>query len=304
MIPGLWNVNRKSFNSSHKCAPPLQLDASGFSPFGKVLSGLATLRSVLNPTPGDSDGVSQDEYSNGGDEWLSAHYTEITRISRAYINSPAPAPALTPSPSIKPADDGDAWVHFPRKGGVLGNEFIVKRAHTLTTVSMDLKFDFEQQPAIEIFLLESAAYYKFGWALIATYNFTSHRSCKEIDVQETGICRVTGTFNHSLWPGSRYMVGLAVGPTKLGMCPPEYLDRPNFHGNNTADCFGEWTGSHEALNQTLPSLLCQPLPTEKVQVQGHRPGSLFPMDLTMIAQAHDRLRDHLTVRSLPFPRAN
>lgn len=252
---------------------------------------------MVNPTPGNSDGVDQDKYMNGGDEWLSAHYSDITRITRAYVDSDMPAPAPSPSPNNNPAA-GSKWSQFPRKGGVLGNEFVVKRAHTLTSVSMDVKFDVKQQPAIEVFLLESAAYYKFGWALIATYNFTSDGSCEETDTQEIGVCRVTGTFNHSLWPGSRYMVGIAVRPRSE--LPVQYLDRPNFHGNSTADCFGEWTGSQESLNRTLASLLCQPLPIKKVQLKGHRLGSLYPMDLTMVALAHDKLRDHLTVY-FPIP---
>ena len=61
-----------------------RLDADGFAPFARVVSGMATTaRRVVNPTPGDSDGVDQDAYMAGGDAWLLANYPNISLITRA-----------------------------------------------------------------------------------------------------------------------------------------------------------------------------------------------------------------------------
>lgn len=43
-----------------------RLDASGFAPFGRVISGFETALNVVNPTPDNSDGIDQDMYTNYG----------------------------------------------------------------------------------------------------------------------------------------------------------------------------------------------------------------------------------------------
>lgn len=43
-----------------------RLDASGFAPFAKVISGFETALAVVNPTPGDSDGINQELYTLKG----------------------------------------------------------------------------------------------------------------------------------------------------------------------------------------------------------------------------------------------
>lgn len=43
-----------------------RLDASGFAPFGRVISGFETALKVVNPTPDNSDGIDQDQYTEFG----------------------------------------------------------------------------------------------------------------------------------------------------------------------------------------------------------------------------------------------
>lgn len=56
------------------------LDDSGFSPFARVVSGMAVVLNLNNPTPGDSNGVDQDEYTEGGNQWLLESYPNISLI--------------------------------------------------------------------------------------------------------------------------------------------------------------------------------------------------------------------------------
>lgn len=51
-----------------------RLDASGFAPFGRVISGFETALQVVNPTPDNSDGIDQDMYTRYGEEG----YTELS----------------------------------------------------------------------------------------------------------------------------------------------------------------------------------------------------------------------------------
>ena len=62
-----------------------RLDASGFAPFAKVISGFETALAVYNPTPGDSNGVNQEIYMLKGNDWILSKYPEISLISCAKI---------------------------------------------------------------------------------------------------------------------------------------------------------------------------------------------------------------------------
>lgn len=44
------------------------LDSQGFSPFGKVVSGMDVLTAIYNPTPGKSGGADQQEYEKKGND--------------------------------------------------------------------------------------------------------------------------------------------------------------------------------------------------------------------------------------------
>lgn len=57
-----------------------RLDAQGFSPFARVVSGMDTLLSIYNPTPGDSNGVDQDNYTELGNPWILESYPDVDLI--------------------------------------------------------------------------------------------------------------------------------------------------------------------------------------------------------------------------------
>jgi len=62
-----------------------KLDASGFAPIGVVSKGTEYLLRVHDPTPGDNNGVNQQEYAEKGDEWIRQQYPEINFIKKATI---------------------------------------------------------------------------------------------------------------------------------------------------------------------------------------------------------------------------
>lgn len=62
-----------------------RLDASGFAPFGKVVSGFDTALAVVNPTPDSSDGIDQDMYSTMGNPWIKKNYPNVSMITCAEI---------------------------------------------------------------------------------------------------------------------------------------------------------------------------------------------------------------------------
>lgn len=62
-----------------------QLDTSGFSPFAIVTSGFDTALAITNPTPGDSDGVSQFKYTKLGNKWILDAYPNISLITFASL---------------------------------------------------------------------------------------------------------------------------------------------------------------------------------------------------------------------------
>jgi peptidyl-prolyl cis-trans isomerase A (cyclophilin A) len=57
-----------------------RLDAEGFSPFARVASGMDVALSLANPTPGDPDGVDQDNYTEMGNPWILEYYPDVDLI--------------------------------------------------------------------------------------------------------------------------------------------------------------------------------------------------------------------------------
>jgi len=62
-----------------------RLDASGFAPFGKIVSGFETALAVVNPTPEDSNGIDQDKYTELGNPWILKNYPTVNMITCAEI---------------------------------------------------------------------------------------------------------------------------------------------------------------------------------------------------------------------------
>jgi peptidyl-prolyl cis-trans isomerase A (cyclophilin A) len=58
------------------------LDDQGFAPFATVTSGFDTALAIVNPTPGNSNGISQPLYTKGGNDWLLSKYPNTTLISK------------------------------------------------------------------------------------------------------------------------------------------------------------------------------------------------------------------------------
>lgn len=65
-----------------------RLDASGFAPFAKVVSGFETALAIVNPTPDNSNGVNQEMYELKGNEWILQKYPTISVITCTYISEP------------------------------------------------------------------------------------------------------------------------------------------------------------------------------------------------------------------------
>jgi hypothetical protein len=57
----------------------------GFAPFGVVVQGMAAAEGVNNPTPGNSNGVDQTQYTQKGNAWLLQHYPHISLITKGTI---------------------------------------------------------------------------------------------------------------------------------------------------------------------------------------------------------------------------
>lgn len=57
-----------------------RLDGLGFAPIGRIVAGLDVVGNVFNSTPNDPNGVDQDAYQNGGNEWILRHYPDIDII--------------------------------------------------------------------------------------------------------------------------------------------------------------------------------------------------------------------------------
>mmetsp|Transcript_12441 Transcript_12441/g.17895 ORF Transcript_12441/g.17895 Transcript_12441/m.17895 type:complete len:242 (-) Transcript_12441:84-809(-) len=58
-----------------------RLDSSGFAPFAMVTSGFKTALNVVNPTPGDRNGVNQGMYYKKGNKWILKKYPNISTIT-------------------------------------------------------------------------------------------------------------------------------------------------------------------------------------------------------------------------------
>jgi peptidyl-prolyl cis-trans isomerase A (cyclophilin A) len=61
------------------------LDAQGFAPFGVIDSGFETATKVFNPTPGNSGGIDQDEYTTLGNAWLKPKYPKANFITKTTV---------------------------------------------------------------------------------------------------------------------------------------------------------------------------------------------------------------------------
>jgi len=61
------------------------LDKQGFSPFGKVVSGMDVLTAIHNPTPNQSGGVNQGSYEDKGNDWILKEYPGIDLIENTAL---------------------------------------------------------------------------------------------------------------------------------------------------------------------------------------------------------------------------
>mmetsp|Transcript_13243 Transcript_13243/g.31007 ORF Transcript_13243/g.31007 Transcript_13243/m.31007 type:complete len:223 (+) Transcript_13243:192-860(+) len=57
-----------------------QLDSQGFAPFATVVEGMDVVQAIYNPTPNDSNGINQDEYSKLGNDWLTKRYPDTNML--------------------------------------------------------------------------------------------------------------------------------------------------------------------------------------------------------------------------------
>eukprot|EP00943_MAST-04B_sp_MAST-4B-sp1_P001397 g1397.t1 len=62
-----------------------RLDKMGFAPFGFVDAGFEVALKIFNPTPGSTNGVSQDLYEEKGNDWIKENYPGINFIIKASI---------------------------------------------------------------------------------------------------------------------------------------------------------------------------------------------------------------------------
>jgi peptidyl-prolyl cis-trans isomerase A (cyclophilin A) len=68
-----------------------RLDEMGFAPFGEVIEGLEeTAELVHNPTPGDSNGVDQEQYEFLGNDWIRQQYPVINFIQTGSVSTSQP----------------------------------------------------------------------------------------------------------------------------------------------------------------------------------------------------------------------
>jgi len=70
-----------------------QLDRMGFAPFGVVTSGMNSALTIYNPTPGNTNGVNQQDYLSKGNAWILQQYPDINLITTATIIPDGKCPA-------------------------------------------------------------------------------------------------------------------------------------------------------------------------------------------------------------------
>jgi peptidyl-prolyl cis-trans isomerase A (cyclophilin A) len=56
------------------------LDSEGFVPIGRLTRGLDTAIAAFNPTPGNPNGVDQNNYTTMGNKWIRKQYPDINFI--------------------------------------------------------------------------------------------------------------------------------------------------------------------------------------------------------------------------------
>ena len=64
-----------------------RLDKMGFAPFATLDDGLDIVTNIDDPTPGDSNGIDQDQYATKGNKWLKKEYPKANFILSATIKS-------------------------------------------------------------------------------------------------------------------------------------------------------------------------------------------------------------------------
>jgi peptidyl-prolyl cis-trans isomerase A (cyclophilin A) len=79
------------------------LDSQGFAPFAIVTSGYEVSEQIINPTPGNDDGLDQTLYSSLGNQWLETqHLPPLDFILKTEIGSHCPVqPANMPENASK-----------------------------------------------------------------------------------------------------------------------------------------------------------------------------------------------------------
>merc|ERR1711974_1156 len=62
------------------------LDSQGFAPLGQIVSGFSTMLAIFNPTPNNSGGVPQDQYTANGYSWIETNYPGINSITKVTVS--------------------------------------------------------------------------------------------------------------------------------------------------------------------------------------------------------------------------
>jgi hypothetical protein len=62
-----------------------RLDLYGFAPFAIITDGFSTVLDIVNPTPGDSDGINQTAIYLEGNEYVYANYPNTSLITCASV---------------------------------------------------------------------------------------------------------------------------------------------------------------------------------------------------------------------------
>ena len=64
-----------------------RLDKMGFAPFGIVTQGMDVAKKIFDPTPGNSNGIDQNQYMNKGNSWLKSKYPKANFITTTHITN-------------------------------------------------------------------------------------------------------------------------------------------------------------------------------------------------------------------------